>query len=321
MLMNGHTKALPRQRTMLASKKAARFLKVLKNDKYLYIMFLIPFVYYILFHYYPIYGITLAFKEFNIMEGILGSPWVGMKYVRQFITDPYFWQVVKNTLTISIVNLIFSFPVSVILALMLNELRLPRYKRLVQTVSYLPHFISVVVVCGMVTTFLSSDGIVNQLIVLLGGTKQAFLTQPQAFIPIYVISGIWQGAGWGSIIYLSALSSIDVQLYEASTIDGANRWHQLLHVTLPGILPTICIMFILETGKIMEVSFQKVLLLLNGSNMETADVISTYVYRRGIIGADFSYSTGVGLFQSLIGMLFILTSNAIMRKVNETSLW
>ena len=321
MLMNGHIKALPRQRTMLASNKAARFLKVLKNDKYLYIMFLIPFVYYILFHYYPIYGITLAFKEFNIMEGILGSPWVGMKYIQQFIMDPYFWQVVKNTLTISIVNLIFSFPVSVILALMLNELRLPRYKRLVQTVSYLPHFISVVVVCGMVTTFLSSDGIVNQLIVLLGGSKQAFLTQPQSFIPIYVISGIWQGAGWGSIIYLSALSSIDVQLYEVSTIDGANRWHQLLHVTLPGILPTICIMFILETGKIMEVSFQKVLLLLNGSNMETADVISTYVYRRGIIGADFSYSTGVGLFQSLIGMLFILSSNAIMRKVNETSLW
>ncbi|HAN44130.1 MAG TPA: sugar ABC transporter permease [Ruminococcaceae bacterium] len=301
--------------------KFARFLKAANNDKYLYLMFLPPLIYYIVFHYVPIYGITLAFKEFDIVKGIMGSPWVGLKYVKQFIFDPYFWQVVKNTLTLSITNLVLSFPVSIILALMLNELRAQRFKKLVQTVSYLPHFISVVVVCGMIVSFLSSDGIVNQIITWFGGNPKQFLTDPRYFTGIYVISNIWQGAGWGSIIYLSALSAIDVQLYEVSTIDGANRWQQLLNVTLPGIMPTICIMFILETGKIMEVSFQKILLLLNGSNMQVADVISTYVYRRGIIGADFSYSAGVGLFQSLIALILILSTNAIVRKLNQTSLW
>lgn len=306
---------------VIAPNKFVHLKKVIKNDRYLYLMFLPPLVYYIVFQYLPIYGITLAFKEFDISKGILGSPWVGMKYVDQFITDPYFWQVVKNTLMISIENLVISFPIPIILALMLNELRSLKFKKLVQTVSYLPHFISVVVVCGMIVSFLSSDGIINQAVILFGGTKKAFLTNPVYFRSIYILSGIWQGAGWGSIIYLSALSSIDVQLYEASTMDGANRWKQLWNVTLPGILPTICIMFILEMGKIMNVSFQKILLLLNGSNMEVADVISTYVYRRGIVGADFSYSTGVGLFQSLIGMIFLLSANAIIRKVNENSLW
>jgi putative aldouronate transport system permease protein len=301
--------------------KYVRFKKVIENDKYLYLMFLPPLLYYIIFQYVPIYGITLAFKEFDITKGIMGSPWVGLKYVRQFITDPYFWQVVKNTLIISIENLVVSFPIPIVLALMLNELRNLRFKKLVQTVSYLPHFISVVVVCGMIVSFLSSDGIINQLVIMFGGTKQAFLTNPVYFRSIYIISGIWQSAGWGSIIYLSALSAIDVQLYEVSTIDGANRWQQLLNVTLPGILPTVCILFILEMGKIMNVSFQKILLLLNGPNMEVADVISTYVYRRGIISADFSYSTGVGLFQSLIGMIFLLSANAIIRKLNENSLW
>jgi putative aldouronate transport system permease protein len=301
--------------------KFARFLKAANNDKYLYLMFLPPLIYYIVFHYVPIYGITLAFKEFDIMKGIMGSPWAGLKYVKQFIFDPYFWGVVKNTLVLSLSNLLISFPISIILALMLNELRAQTFKKLVQTVSYLPHFISVVVVCGMIVNFLSSDGIVNQILTLLGLESKQFLTDPRYFAGIYVISNIWQGAGWGSIIYLSALSAIDVQLYEVSTIDGANRWQQLLNVTLPGIMPTICIMFILDVGKIMEVSFQKILLLINGSNMSVADVISTYVYRRGIIGADFSYSAGVGLFQSIIALILILSTNAIVRKLNQTSLW
>lgn len=304
-----------------APSLVARFLKAIKNDKYLYLMFLPPLLYYIIFCYWPIYGITLAFKDFDIVKGITGSPWAGLKYVKQFIFDPYFWQVVRNTLVISLTNLVISFPVSIILALMLNELRAHKFKQLVQTVSYLPHFISVVVVCGMVVSFLSSDGIINQLVTWFGGEPKQFLTNPAYFTAIYVISNIWQGAGWGSIIYLSALSAIDVQLYEASTMDGANRWQQLINVTLPGIMPTMCIMFILETGKIMDVSFQKILLLINGSNMQVADVISTYVYRRGITGADFSYATGVGLFQSLLAMILLLSTNALMRKVNDTSLW
>ena len=305
----------------LSRVKTRRAIKQIKNDRYLYIMFFLPFLYYVIFHYAPIYGITLAFKEFDISKGIMGSPWVGLKYVKQFIGDPYFWQVVRNTVLISLQNLIVNFPASVILALMLNELRFPRFKKLVQTVSYLPHFISVVVVCGMLVSFLSSDGIVNQIVRFFGGETKAFLTQPKYFVPIYVLSNVWQSAGWGSIIYLAALSTVNIQLYEAAIIDGANRWQQLLHVTLPGIMPTVCIMFILETGRIMEVSFQKILLLLNGSNMQVADVISTYIYRRGIIGADFSYSTGVGLFQSVIALMLILTTNAITRKLSETSLW
>lgn len=293
----------------------------LKNDKYLYLMFLPPLLYYLIFCYLPIYGVTLAFKDFNINKGIWGSPYVGLKYINQFIYDPYFWQVVGNTIVLSLLNLVWGFPVPIILALLLNEVRVKFFKKTVQTVSYLPHFISTVVVCGMLTSFLSTDGIVNTITGFFGAQPVAFLSEAKYFRSIYVISEIWQTAGWSSIIYLGALSSIDVQQYEAAIIDGANRWQQMVHVTIPGLLPQICILFILNTGKIMEVAYQKVLLLLTGNNMAVGDVISTYVYRRGILGADFSYSTGVGLFQSLLGMLFLILTNYIMRRVSETSLW
>ncbi|MBQ6528178.1 MAG: sugar ABC transporter permease [Clostridia bacterium] len=285
---------------------------------------LLPVLYYALFCYYPMYGVTLAFKQYKPKLGIIGSPWAsnhGMKYVQQVVQDPYFWTVFWNTIILNIENLIITFPAPIILALLLNELMHPGYKRLVQTVTYLPHFLSTVVVVGMMNSMFNSSGIVNQMIASMGMDKINFLNDAQYFRPMYIGSNIWQGIGWDSIIFLSALSGLDMQLYEAAKIDGAGRWKQTLHVTLPGILPTIIIMLILAMGRIMNVSYQKILLMMTGTNQSVSDVISTYVYRRGITKADFSYATAVNLFQSLVSLLFVYVTNWISRKTSETSLW
>ena len=217
------------------------------------------------------YGIVIAFKDYNI-KGIIGSPWVGFKHFEKFLTDPYFWKLVRNTLLINIYGLFWSFPAPIILALSLNELPNRGFKRFVQSVSYLPHFISTVVVCGMIVNFLASDGIVNQILMALGKDRIQFLMLPEWFRTIYIASGIWQNVGWGSIVYLAALSGINEELYEAATIDGANRWKQLIHITLPSIKPTISIMLIMNLGKLMNIGYEKIILLYNGSTYETADV-------------------------------------------------
>ncbi len=297
------------------------FIRQIKKNKYLYFIFLLPMCYYILFHYWPMYGITIAFKDYNIMEGILGSPWVGFKHFNKFLIDPYFWKLVRNTLLINVYGLICSFPAPIILALLLNELTDLKFKKFVQSVSYLPHFISTVVVCGMIVNFLSTDGIVNQALATMGREKIQFLMLPEWFRPIYIGSGIWQNVGWGSIIYLAALSGIEEQLYEAAIIDGANRWKQMLHITLPALKPTISIMLIMNLGRLMNIGYEKIILLYNGSTYETADVISTYVYRRGLLGSDFSYATAVSLFQSIIGLILLYTSNKVSNKLSETGLW
>ncbi|MBQ9290792.1 MAG: sugar ABC transporter permease [Clostridia bacterium] len=285
---------------------------------------LLPFVYYVLFCYYPMYGVTLAFKQYKPKLGIIGSPWAsnnGMKYVLQVVRDPYFWTVFRNTIILNIENLIITFPAPIILALMLNEVAHARYKRIVQTVTYLPHFLSTVVVVGMMNSMFNSSGIVNQIIASMGMEKINFLNDAQYFRPMYIGSNIWQSVGWDTIIFLSALSGLDMQLYEAAKIDGAGRWKQTLHVTIPGILPTIIIMLILAMGRIMNVSYQKILLMMTGTNQSVSDVISTYVYRRGITKADFSYATAVNLFQSLVSLLFVSVTNWISRRTSETSLW
>ena len=285
---------------------------------------LLPFVYYVLFCYYPMYGVTLAFKQYKPKLGIIGSPWAsnnGMKYVLQVVRDPYFWTVFRNTIILNIENLIITFPALIILALMLNEVAHARYKRIVQTVTYLPHFLSTVVVVGMMNSMFNSSGIVNQIIASMGMEKINFLNDAQYFRPMYIGSNIWQSVGWDTIIFLSALSGLDMQLYEAAKIDGAGRWKQTLHVTIPGILPTIIIMLILAMGRIMNVSYQKILLMMTGTNQSVSDVISTYVYRRGITKADFSYATAVNLFQSLVSLLFVSVTNWISRRTSETSLW
>lgn len=302
-------------------KKGSHIIRQVKKNKYLYLIFFLPLCYYIIFHYWPMYGIVIAFKDYNIVKGILGSPWVGFKHFEKFLTDPYFWKLVRNTLLINVYGLIWSFPAPIILALLLNELPNRGFKRFVQSVSYLPHFISTVVVCGMIVNFLASDGIVNQILALAGRERIQFLMLPEWFRTIYIASGIWQNVGWGSIVYLAALSGIDEELYEAATIDGANRWKQMLHITLPGIKPTISIMLIMNLGKLMNIGYEKIILLYTGSTYETADVISTYVYRRGLLGSDFSYATAVSLFQSIVGLILLYTSNKISNKLSETGLW
>ena len=298
-----------------------RTIKLIKRSKYLYLIFLLPFIYYVVFHYAPMYGVIVAFKNYNIVRGIWNSPWVGLKHFAKFIVDPYFWKVVRNTFLMSFYNILWGFPVPIILAVLLNEVAHGKYKRVLQSVSYLPHFISTVVLCGMLVNLLSTDGLLNQLISNLGGKPIQFLMHPEYFRTIYVSSSIWQSAGWTSIIYLAALTGIDPQVLDAATIDGANRLQRIRHVTIPAILPTISTMLIMNLGKMMNLGYEKVLLLYNGSTYETADIISTYVYRRGILGNSFSYATAVGLFQSVVGIVLLVMANKVSKKLSETSLW
>ena len=283
--------------------------KKIKKCKYLYIMMLLPIIYYILFHYLPLYGVLIAFKDYKIAKGVWGSPWVGFKWFEKFLADPYFWKLVKNTLLLNIYGLLWGFPVPILLALMLNEVTNAKFKRAIQTVSYLPHFISTVVVCGMVMNFLSLDGIINQIIAAFGFDKIQFMVLPEWFRTIFTASGI----------YLSDLTSVDQEILEAAMIDGANRFQRIQSVTLPSIAPTISIMLIMQIGRLMSLGYEKIILLYNGSTYETADVISTYVYRRGILSADFSYSTAVGLFQSVIGVILLVASNQISKKLSDSS--
>lgn len=295
--------------------------KQIKKNRYLYLIMLIPLIYYIIFHYLPMYGVIVAFKDYNIVKGIMASDWVGFKHFQKFITDSYFWKLVRNTLLLNVYGLVWGFPLPIILAILLNELSHNKLKRIIQTVSYLPHFISTVVVCGMVVNFLSTDGLINGIIQAFGGEKIQFLMYPEYFRTIFTSTGIWQSMGWNSIIYLAALTAVDQEVVEAALIDGANRFQRIRHVTIPAIMPTISIMLIMNLGKLMNLGYEKILLLYNGSTYETADVISTYVYRRGILANDLSYATAVGLFQSVVGIILLVSANKISKKLSENSLW
>ncbi len=287
----------------------------------LFLMFLPVLLYYIIFHYGPMYGLQIAFRDFRPRRGFFGSEWVGMKHFISFFTGPHAWRLTRNTLLLSIGQLAFGFPLPILFALLLNEVQNRVFKRVTQTVTYLPYFISLVVVAGLLVNFLAKDGVINDVIAFFGGERKAWLQEESAFRTIYVASGIWQQMGWGSIIYLAAIAGIDQELYEAARIDGAGRFKQALHITIPGIAPTIIILLILRMGTLMNIGFEKVILLYNASTYETADVISSYVYRRGIIENDFSFSAAVGLFNSVINFGLILISNRLSRKFSGTSLW
>ena len=291
---------------MLAERRIQSPLKRFCHNVYkwrrVYILFIPVAAYYIIFHYLPMYGAIIAFKNYTPATGFAGAKWVGLNNVRSFLRSYYFWRLIKNTLMISLTSIVFGFPAPILLALLLNELKSSWYKRVVQTVTYFPHFLSIMVVCGMIHNFFATGGVVNDVIVWLGGTRQDFLSNPGAFRPLYVGSDIWQGIGWSSIVYLAALSGIDPTLYEAAKIDGAGRSMQVLHITLPGIMPTI-------------------ILLYNNLTMETADVISSFVYRKGLLNADYSYSSAVGLFNSVINFALVVTANKLSRLVRQTSLW
>jgi len=244
-----------------------------------------------------------------------------LKYFKEFLSNPYSYKLVRNTVILRVYQLFYGLPAPVILALLLNELRNGKFKRFVQTASYLPHFISLVVVCGMIVNFVATDGVVNEIVKFFGGKPFPWLMAPEWFRTIEIVSRIWQGTGWTSIIYLAALTAIGPQLYEAAVIDGANRWQRMIHITIPGIAPTIIIMLLFRMGSLLTVGYQKILLLYTGATYETADVLGTYIYRRGLLGADFSYATAVGVFQSVVGLVFIVGSNWIAKRVSETSLW
>ncbi len=321
MIQMLQTEITKRWNIVLRRNTSVCAIKQIKKSRYLYAILLLPIVYYIVFHYAPMYGVLVAFKDYNIVKGIMKSPWAGLKWFKKFATDPYFWIVVRNTFLMSLYSILWGFPIPILLAVMLNEVNNSKYKRVIQSITYLPHFISTVVLCGMIVNLLASDGLVNQVIQAMGGKPMQFLMYPQYFRTIYVTSGIWQSAGWTSIIYLAALTGIDQEVLDAATIDGANRFQRIRHVTIPAIMPTISTMLIMNLGKIMNLGYEKVLLLYNGSTYETADIISTYVYRRGILGNSFSYATAVGLFQSVIGVVFLVAANKVSKKLSDTSLW
>lgn len=290
-------------------------------NKSLYLLLLPVLAYYILFHYVPMLGALIAFKDFTPRLGQWGSPWVGFKHFMNFFASPSFSDVLINTLRISISSIVFSFPMPIILALLLNELKNQKFAKVVQNATYLPHFISLVVICGMVKDFTRDTGIISYIMSLFGAEPVSMLNYPQYFVPIYVISDIWQTLGWESIVFLAALTGIDGSLYEAATIDGAGRWKQTLHVTLPGIVPTIVTILILRIGGILNVGFDKILLLYNDATLDVADVISTYVYRKGLLEQNWSFSTAVNMFNSVINLIFLCGANYISRKLNDTSLW
>jgi putative aldouronate transport system permease protein len=294
----------------------------LKMNRAVYVIAALCLSWYIIFCYAPIGGILVAFKNYKPLIGIWKSEWVGLRYFQQFFSSYYLVRLLRNTFMINFYDIIFGFPAPIILALLLNELTSASYKRIVQTVSYLPYFISQVVICGILVSFLDSQGVITQVIAKLTGNQAVnLLTIPQYFRTIYVGSGIWQGVGFGSIIYLSALGAVDPQLIDAAAIDGCNRFGRIWHVTLPAILPTIIIMLILRLGSIMSVGFEKIILLYNPSTYETADVISSFVYRYGLLQGNYSYSTAVGLFNSVVNFGFLVVVNQISKKVTEVSLW
>ncbi len=309
------------EKTPSTGKRFKKFMREIFANYELYIMILPVIIFYVVFCYTPMYGVLIAFQDYKPMLGISGSRWVGLQHFRAFFSNVNFARLMRNTVTLSLTSLVFGFPAPIILALLINELRTKWFARTVQTITYIPHFISMVVVCALISDFTSDAGIINYLFQFLGYDGLSMLSKPALFVPIYVISGIWQEVGWNSIIYLAALSAVDRELYEAADIDGAGKWSQLIHITFPSILPTIIILFIMRMGTLLSVGYEKVMLLYNPGIYDTADIISTYVYRLGFESSNYSASTAVGLFNSVINIVLIVATNQISKRVSETSLF
>ena len=297
------------------------FINDIRKNKGLYIILIPVLAFFIIFAYLPMFGLIMAFEDYTPKGGFFGSKFVGFKHFIDFFSSVYFGRLIRNTLLISVLNLIFGFPAPIIFALLLNEVGNKAFKKAIQTVSYLPYFISLVIVCGLVADFTASDGPITELIVSLGGKRMNYLGQPEYFRPIYILSDMWQGIGFSSIIYLAALSGIDQELYEAAQLDGAGKIRQLIHITLPGISTTIITLLILRMGTMFAVGYEKIILLYSTNTYETADVISSYVYRKGLQEFNYSYSAAVGLFNSIINTVLLVISNALSRKFTETSLF
>jgi putative aldouronate transport system permease protein len=318
-VLNKKTEVLVRE----GSNTKNTLLKKVKNSWQLYVIFFLPLVYIIVFHYIPMYGVTIAFKNFNPVQGILGSPWIGFDHFVRFFQSYEFKRVLLNTLVLSFYQLLAGFPFPIILALAINYVNKKHFKKTVQMVSYAPHFISVVVMVGILLVFLEPRGPINSLLNLLGFESINFMGNPDNFKSIYVWSGIWQNIGFGCIIYLAALSGVNQSLHEAAVVDGATKLQRIWHIDIPGILPIMIILFILDMGSILNVGFEKVLLLQNPLNLRASEVIDTYVYKVGLVSAvpNYSYAAAIGLFKAVIGFIMIITVNKIAKKVGQENLW
>ena len=299
-----------------------RVQKVLKRDWQLLVLCALPVLYFIVFHYIPMYGVQIAFKDFKATDGIWGSAWVGFKHFKRFFASSQFVSLIKNTLGLSLLQILLGFPVPIILAIMLNQVKNQRFRKFAQSILYCPHFISIVVLAGMLYIFVSPrNGIVNTIIKMLGGEAIFFLGEAKYFKLTFVISGIWQNAGWSAIIYIAALAGISPDLYEAAQVDGANKWQRIRHIDIPGIMPTIIMMLIMEIGKVMSLGFQKAYLLQNAQNLSASEIISTYIYKVGMLDAQYSYSAAVNLFNNVINIILLVTFNKLAKKLTDNSLW
>lgn len=315
----GNVKAVTRSRKEPFLKK---LWKNIKTHPLLYVMIMPAVIYFLVYHYYPMYGMIISLFDYVPTKGITGSDFVGLKHFKAFLSDPYFFRTMRNTLSINLLLLVFGFPFPVIFAILLNELRSSKLRKITQTITYMPHFISTVVICGLMLDFCKSNGMISSIVTSISGQEPFNLfSQSTYFQPLYVLMCIWQEFGWDSIIYFAALTGIDQSLYEAADIDGANRWKKIVHVTIPGIAPTIVILLIMRIGNMMTLGWDKILLLYNPMVYEKADVISTYVYRIGLMNFEYSFATAVGFFNSVINFILLITANAVSRKINDTSLW
>lgn len=312
------------RRTPLFKRRGYTLKKIVKDiqkHKLIYAMAIPVLLYYLIFFYLPMGGIVMAFQNFRPSLGISGSDWVGLKHFFDFFQDRNFWTLMRNTFKMSFYDIIIGFPAPIIIALLLNELKSKFFKSGIQTAIYMPNFIAMVVLCGMIVDFCATEGVVNSVLATFGIEPKNLLMDSKMFLPIYLITNVWQYAGWNSIIYMAAITGINTELYDAAYVDGCGRFKRLWHVTLPGLLPTIVIMLVLRFGSIMTVGFEKILLIYNPLTYETADVISTYVYRLGLHGGNYSYATAVGLFNSVINFVFLWGANKLSRKVSDQSLW
>jgi putative aldouronate transport system permease protein len=306
----------------LPIRRRNRLLKVLRTKYDLYLLMIIPLLWYAVFKYYPIYGLQIAFRDFVPRLGVWGSEWVGLRYFKQFFSSYYFWTLIRNTITLNLYYLIVGFPIPIFLALVINEIGNTKFKKIVQNVTYIPHFLSVVVIVGMMNIFLDPQmGILNKIVMSLGGQAVDYMRKPEWFKHLYVFSGIWQHMGWNSIIYIAALAGVDPELYEAATIDGCSKLQKIKFISIPSILPTIIILFILQIGSLMDVGFEKILLMKNPVNAEVSEVISTFVYQNGIQKGQFSYTTAVGLFNAIINFAILVFANKLTKRITNVGLW
>ncbi|CAM3611699.1 ABC transporter permease [Marinicrinis lubricantis] len=297
-------------------------LKHIRRDRQLLLLFIPCIVFYAIFRYGPLYGLVIAFKDYSVYQGVWGSEWVGLEHFQKFFSNQDFWMLFRNTFLLGFFTLIFGFPFPIILAVLLNEVRVKWFKKSIQTFSYLPAFLSVVIIASMIIDFLSpTNGLINQFLSFLGFEKKYFLIDSNWFRPIYVISEIWATMGYQAIIYLAAIAGISPTLYEAAKVDGANRWHMMRHITIPGLMPTVLVMFILNTGNMFRIGYEKVLLLYNPMTYDVADVFSTYVYRKGLLESSYSYAAAVGMFESAVALVMLLGANQLSKRIGGSGLW